>query len=714
PPVLPGLEAEELTLSIRAAKFDLTMFLSETPAGLAGGVEYNRDLFDAATAQRLAGHFRTLLAGAVNDPEARLSELPLLTDSERDEVLIEWNDSRREYPEGPFVHERFAEHARRHPETVAVKSGERSLSFGELEARSNRLAHHLRDLGVGPDVVVSVCVERTIERVVGIVAILKAGGAYASMDPDYPAERLAYLVENARAPVLLTESRLVEKLPATGARVVRLDRDLDGLTGDATRPPAVALDPENLAYIIYTSGSTGRPKSVAVPHKGLLNLVLWHHEVYGVTPADRGTQVASPAFDVSVWELWPLLAGGAGVYIPDEETRLSSSKTLRWFADEGITLAFLPTPLGDVLLGEEIEPGLDLKLRYLVVGGDRLHRYPRPDTPFGLANIYGPAEHSVVTTAELVPALPRDATPARFPSIGRVIANTRVYLLDRDQRPVPVGIPGELYVSGEGLARGYLHRPELTAERFLPNPWEPGGRMYRIGDLARWLPDGSLDFLGRVDHQVKIRGMRVELGEIEGVLGQHPGVREAVVLAKDDRLTACVAVGAGEAAPGVEELRGLLERHLPAYMVPGDWALLESLPLTPNGKVDRRALAALEAEARGTEAEEHVAPRTATEESLAALWSELLGLDRVGVRDNFFQLGGHSLLATQVLARVRRLFGVELGIRQFFDAPTVEGLARAVEEARRETGRAALPASSPVARQDGAPLSFSQQRLWFL
>ncbi|MFL6192561.1 MAG: amino acid adenylation domain-containing protein, partial [Thermoanaerobaculia bacterium] len=702
----------------RTSKFDLSLHVARGEGEMAAIIEYAAALFDPATIQRMLGHLRTLLTAIAATPAARISDLPLLTPAERDEILIRWNDTRRDYPVRPFVHELFAEHARRHPDTVAVKLGDRTLSFGELEAQANRLAHHLRSLGVGPDVLVAVCAERTIERVVGIVATLKAGGAYASLDPDYPAERLAYLIEDARAPVLLTESRLLEKLPATWATVIRLDRDLDALAGDGdeSRPPAVALDPDHLAYVIYTSGSTGRPKSVAVPHKGLLNLVLWHHETCGVTPEDRGTQVASPAFDVAVWELWPLLAGGAGVYIPDQETRLSSSRTMRWFAEEGITLAFLPTPLADVALGEEIEPGLDLKLRALVVGGDRLHRYPRPETPFGLLNIYGPAEHSVVTTAEWVPAMPREAAPARFPSIGRAVANTRVYLLDRDGRPVPAGVPGELYVSGPGLARGYLHRPELTAERFLPDPWEPGGRMYRIGDLARWLPDGSLDFLGRVDFQVKIRGMRVELGEIEAMIGQHPGVREAVVVVREDhpgdrRLTAYVA-GAAEPRPAVVELKSFLERELPAYMVPQDWLLLDALPLTPNGKVDRRALPQ---PGRQVEAETAVAPRTPLEDLLASVFGQVFGLATVSVLDDFFDLGGHSLLATQVVSRVKAM-GIDLEVRALFEEPTIEGLARWIQNRQLQSAGAAVPPLrlAPRGGEARPPLSFAQQRLWFL
>ncbi|MEO6195390.1 MAG: amino acid adenylation domain-containing protein, partial [Thermoanaerobaculia bacterium] len=702
-PTIGGFEVEELSLTADSAKFDLTLYLTETSGEIAGGIEYDVELFDPTTVRRLARHLEILLAGAAAAPESRLSDLPLLSAGERVE-LVEWNATDRSYPWAP-VHELFAEHARHRPEALAVAAGDRRLTYGELEGRSNRLAHHLRSLGVGPDVVVGICAERTVERVVGIVAVLKAGGAYASFDPAYPPERLALAMEDARAPVLLTESGLLGRIPESAAVTICLDRDLDGWVGDESRPPVMAVDPDYLAYVIFTSGSTGRPKGVAVPHRGLSNLVRWHHETYGLVPEDVGTQVASPAFDVSVWEMWPFLAGGAAQSIPDEETRLSPARMVSWWKRAGVTLAFLPTPLADGILSEEMPA--DLPVRCLAVAGDRLHRPARPGTPFELSNFYGPAEYSVATTMAIVPAGGRV-------TIGRPLANTRIHVLDASGRPVPVGVPGELYIAGVGLARGYLWRPELTAERFLPDPStpadQPGERMYRTGDLVRWLPDGDLDFLGRLDHQVKIRGMRVELGEIESVLDRHPGVREAVTLVPDGRLTAYV-VGSEEGAPSVDELRDFLQRQLPSYMVPQAWVILDELPLTPNGKVDRRALARIEV-ARDDSGEGYAAPRTAAEERLARLWAELLGVERVGVHDDFFRLGGHSLLAVQVLSRMRQLFGVELELRDLFNSPTVEALAAAVDRKLPEGGMdLALVARS---RDGELPLSFAQQRLWFL
>jgi amino acid adenylation domain-containing protein len=729
---MAGVEIEPLAPAGGRAKYDLTVSLTDggdsgdggdAGGGLAGEVEVNLDLFDAATARRMGRHLEVLLAGAALQPEARLSDLPLLTSAERDELLREWQGPAGEIPPVPLVHEMAAAAAREHPGSLAVAAGDRRLTQGELHARANRLAHHLRSLGVGPDVVVGICTGWSLERVVGILAVLKAGGAYASFDPAYPPERLALAIADARVLLLLTESPFRDRVPAA-VPVLCLDLDLEKLTGDESHPPAVEVHPENLAYVIFTSGSTGRPKGVAVPHRALSNLVRWHHQVLGVTPGDRGTQVSSLAFDSSVLELWPFLAAGAGTCIPAEEIRLSAARMLRWWAEEGITLADLPTPLADAVLEEEpaaaLLPALPLRLRVLSTGGDRLRHAPRPEAPFRLLNTYGPAEYGVIATMAFVPPAAPDATD-RAPSIGRAILNTRVHVLDAGQRLVPVGVPGELCISGEGLARGYLWQPALTAERFLPDPFaaEAGGRMYRTGDRVRRLADGDLDFLGRSDHQVKIRGMRVELGEIEALLGQHPAVRQAVVLVPAGRLTAYLTPAAEGAPPASGELRSFLAVRLPAYMVPQDWVLLDALPLTPNGKVDRRALAAI---AVAVPREAYQAPRTPLERALAAVWAELLPVDPaapIGVRDDFFHLGGHSLLAIQVASRLRRALGIEVEIRTLFEAPTIEGLARRIEADRPPAPEAtalAAPPLRPVPRGPGErlPLSFAQERLWFL
>jgi amino acid adenylation domain-containing protein/non-ribosomal peptide synthase protein (TIGR01720 family) len=676
-------------------------------------VLYQPGRLDGVTVARMMHHLEALLDGMVTGADGTLDALPILTAAERQQALLEWNDFAKECPQVPMVHELCALHARRRPEATAVASRQDRLTYGDLEARSNRLAHHLRSRGVGPDVLVALCTERTLERVVGIVSVLKAGGAYVSLDPTYPKDRLAFLLDDARALVLLTQSKLAGLLPESGAAVIQLDGDWNAIRGDETQPPVSGVTPDNLAYVVYTSGSTGKPKGVEIPHAGLMNLVRWHQDLYEVKPEDRGTQVASPAFDASIWELWPYLAAGASVHIPDEETRLSSSRMVRWWSEVGITLAYLMTPLAEGVLEEQIPPGLELATRALIIGGDRLHRGPDPAVSFRLMNHYGPAEYSVTSTVVRVPPAGQGNG---IPTIGRPVDNTQIYLLDRCFNPVPIGVPGELFVAGAGLARSYLRRPDLTAEKFVPDPFsgEPGARMYRTADLVRYMPDGDMDFLGRLDHQVKIRGLRIELGEIETVLGQYPLVREAAVLVREDvpgdkRLVAYL-VPAGE-APAVEELRMFLKERLPEYMVPAAFVSLPALPLTPNGKVDRRALPAPE----WKEAEAYVAPRTSTEELLAGIWSEILKIDRVGVRSGFFELGGHSLLATQVISGVRKVFGVELPLRAIFESPTVGELAGVVEAALCQTGAAAVaPPLARVPRSGPSPLSFGQQRLWFL
>jgi amino acid adenylation domain-containing protein/non-ribosomal peptide synthase protein (TIGR01720 family) len=663
----------------RHTNFTFVAAFSQSPwsAQLHLRLEYDVEQFPRGQIEAIADLYQRALRALAEEPEARYDSSPLLTEAERQQILVEWNDMERSCPQVPMVHELASAHARRDPDRIAVASPDGQLSYGELEARANLLAHRLRALGAGPEVLVAVCTERTLQRVVGMLGVLKAGGAHVALDPTYPRERLAFLLDDARAAVLLTERRFYERLPASSAPVICLDEGWDSIRAAAAPLPASGVGPLNLAYVVYTSGSTGKPKGVEIPHAGLMNLVRWHQNLYGVTPADRGTQIASPAFDAAIWELWPYLSAGASLHIPDEETRLSSPGMIRWWAEQEITLAYLMTPLAEGVLEEGVPAGLPLATRALIIGGDRLHRRPAPGTCFRLMNHYGPAEYSVTSTVVEVP--PADAG-AGIPSIGRPVDNTWIYILDRHLRPVPIGVLGELFVTGLGLARGYLRRPEMTAEKFVPDPLsaEPGARMYRTGDLVRYLPDGEMDFLGRLDHQVKLRGLRIELGEIESVLAEHPAVREAVVQVREDRpghkrLTAYV-VAAVDPPPAIDELRGFVRERLPEYMVPTAFSLLPALPLTPNGKVDRRALTAPALDAERA----YQAPRTPVEETLARLWAELLRLDRISVNDNFFELGGHSLLATRFIARVREELGVAVPLRGIFEAPTIETFAELI------------------------------------
>ncbi len=695
----PGLQATVEYRHNQTAKFDLNVVVmpgagrrhglveAGTGEGLAMEWEFARDLFDEAAVERLIERYVTLLEGAAAAPDRRLSELPLLS-AEEERQLAAWNATGRPIALARPVHRLFEERAAAAPQALAVAGpGGRRLTYAELDARANRLAHHLRRLGVGAEVPVAVLLERSPEMIVAALAALKAGGAYLPLDPVYPAERLAWLVTDARVGAVVTEESLAGRVEGGGAPLVVLDA-LERPWGNepATPPPLGDPAPEALAYLIYTSGSTGKPKGVEVAHAALLNLVAWHDQTYGVQAADRATQLAGPAFDAAVWEVWPYLAAGASLHLPDEETRTSASRLGRWLAQQRITLAFLPTPLAEALLAEELPAGI--VLRALLTGGDRLHRAPDAPLPFRLVNHYGPTENTVVATAgEVAADGARDE--AGPPPIGAPIANVRVELLDPHLQRVPVGVAGELCVGGAGLARGYRGRPDLTAERFVPDPFaaergEPGARLYRTGDLAAWLADGTLDFRGRGDEQVKIRGFRIEPGEIEATLVEHPGVREAAVVARDEaagarRLVAYVVPAAARAGEAdLESLRLWLAERLPAYMVPTAWVALESLPITPNGKVDRRALPAPPpVRAAGA----YVAPRNSVEELVAGIWADLLETERVGRHDNFFKLGGYSLVAARMLARLRDVLDLELPLLTLFEAPTLEHFAQAVEEA---------------------------------
>jgi amino acid adenylation domain-containing protein len=669
-PDLPGVEASPVRMHPGTAKFDLTVSLDRSH-GIHAQVEYAASLFEAATARRLLGHFRTLLGGIVADTGMRVSELPLLEAAEREQVLTAWNRTEYEIPDEP-VHRLFFHWAERTPDAPAIVWDEGSLTYGELAERVDRLAHHLRGQGVGPETLVALCLERSPELVTAALAVLEAGGAYLPIDPAHPEERRAWILADSGAALVIRDRALVLDVP-----------DVLGV-----------LSGSDLAYVIYTSGSTGTPKGTELRHRGLSSLIAWHRRTYGLGPSDRTTLLAGPGFDASVWETWAPLTSGASLHIPPRDVVLSPAALLAWMADHGITVSFLPTPLAEAILAEPLPKGL--ALRSLLTGGDRLRRRPAPGLPFELVNHYGPTESTVVATAGAV-----SSEGERAPQIGSPIANTRVYLLDRELRPVPVGVAGELCLAGEGLARGYRGRPELTAERFVPDPFASGGRLYRTGDLARWLPSGEIEFLGRADHQVKIRGHRIELGEIEVVLARHPAVREAAVLARDGRLVAFVSLR--EAA----SLRDWLAERLPDFMIPSRWVFLDSLPLTPNGKVDRRALAGLDP---GLEPEDTAAaPRNPVEELLATLFAEVLGLENPpSARDDFFHLGGHSLLAVQLATRVRAAFGVELPVRAVFEHPTVAGLAEAL------AGPSPAPSLVPVERTGSIPLSFAQERLWFL
>jgi amino acid adenylation domain-containing protein len=583
--------------------------------------------------------------------------------------------------------------AARTPDATAVCCGSESICYGTLVDRSARIAARLRSLGVGRDDAVGLCLERSPALVESALGVMQAGAGYLPLDPAHPTPRLTATLEDAGARVVLTDATHCLRFDETALIAVLVEDLLESDATDDLATPSEGMagpSPDDLAYVIYTSGSTGRPKGVDVTHRSLLNLVRWHQEAFAVTAADCASVVAGPAFDAMVWELWPYLTLGASVTIADEESRLSAETLGEWLLAEGVTISFLPTVLAEAAISQEWPE--DTPLRVMLTGGDTLHVYPPPGLPFAVVNNYGPAECTVVTTSGTVSASVHDE---RLPSIGLPIANVHVHLLDENQRPVPPGDIGEIYVGGEGVARGYRNDPELTAERFVPDPWSPfvGARLYRTGDLSRCRTDGTLEFCGRVDAQVKIRGNRVETDEVAFHLDQHPDVQGSCVVAAPDaagqmRLSAYL-VPAADRTPSRTALAAFLQGRLPDYMVPADFVCLAVLPTTPNGKVDRSALLMLRQAADTNHAGDppttdhgaiYVAPTTTVELRIAALASALLKVDRVSVEDDFFLLGGHSLLAAQLIARIRDAFGIEIPLRTIFDHPTARELALDVED----------------------------------
>jgi amino acid adenylation domain-containing protein len=687
--IFPGLELEIRQLDTGTARFDLTLLLHERDGSLAGALEHSADLFDPATVRRFLGSFVSLLAGIVEDPDLPVSLLPLVSKAERRQILEVWSrPAERPHPSDPSdLAQLFVRQAARTPEAVALVdlgAGGVETTYRELDRRSALLARRLRAAGAAPDVPVAVLLERSADMVVALLGILRAGAAYVPLDLGYPRERLAWMLEDSGARLVVTRGGAVEPL-GQGLEAVRIDDLPEFQVGAAVAPPAVSVSPDHLAYVLYTSGSTGRPKGVAVPHRAIARLVIDPGYVE-LGPEETILQLAPVPFDASTFEIWgALLNGGRLAIFPAGPVSLHElAAALRRYR---VTTVFLTAGLFHQMIDEEPE-GLS-GLRQLVAGGDAIsvaHARSALERLPGcrLVNGYGPTETTTFALCHRI--TPADTVRPRV-ALGRPIPRTSVWLLDERLEPVPPGVPGEMYLGGDGLARGYWRRPEQTADRFVPHPFAaaPGERLYRTGDLARWLPDGTVDFLGRIDRQVKVRGFRVEPAEIETTLERHPGVLAAVVQPRDDgrgnkRLVAWIVPAAPDLSDG--ELPAWCREHLPAFMVPGAFVLLDTLPLDPNGKVDRKALPEPEMGSRGG----FVAARTPLETQVAAVWSEVLGVDPVGAEDDFFELGGHSLLATRIVARLERELGMELGLRAFFDEPTVAGVALAItrEQMRQE------------------------------
>jgi amino acid adenylation domain-containing protein/non-ribosomal peptide synthase protein (TIGR01720 family) len=716
---LPGLTVTPVELEPAAARFDLTLTAAEEGGGLTFAFEYAAELFDAPTVARLARHYEALAAGAAAAPARRLAELPLVTPAEIHQLVWEWSDTAAGFRAPGTLHGLVAEQARRTPGAVALSAAGESLTYGELAEAASRLARRLRGLGIGVDSLVGVAVERSPQMVVALLAVLAAGGAYVPLDPDYPRDRLLYMAADAGVALLIGDRAALARLGEVGAPVLCLDGP-----GEAIPPPTAAAHGgrapagEDLAYVIYTSGSTGRPKGALNTHRAICNRLLWMQEAYGLTATDRVLHKTPLSFDVSVWEVfWPLTTGATLVLARPGGHR-DPAYLAELIAQEAVTTVhFVPSLLQ--LFLEEAAVERATALRRVICSGEALapalerRFFALLPPPVELHNLYGPTEAAVDVTrwacrrGSCAPAVP----------IGRPIANTVIRLLGRDGELAPAGVAAELCIGGVQLARGYHRRPRLTAERFVPDPAgdEPGARLYRTGDLARYRADGEIDFLGRIDQQVKVRGQRVELGEVEAALAAHPAVGAAAVALAGDILVAYV-VAAGDGPPGLAELRRRLAATLPEVMLPGRLVLLPALPLTASGKVDRRALARHASPLPEPQAGAGTPPRSATEELLAALWSELLSRTPVARQDSFFALGGHSLLAVRLVSRLRRLFAVELPLRSVFECPTLAELAARVEAARGgdSEGPRLLPPLRRVARTGELRLSFAQERLWFL
>jgi len=726
---LPGLKVSYLPVHTGTAKFDLSLILYEDTKAedeyvLGGTLEYDADLFEISSIERIVEHFKVLLDGIITNPDVPIWDLPILSDAEQQQVLVDWNQTQTNDNLELCIHYLFQEQAIKTPDAIAVVYGDAKLSYLELNSKSNQLANYIQKLEVGPGKLVGVCMERSPEMVISMLGILKAGCAYVPIDPNYPEERQIYMIEDSQALVVLSTENLEKKLSGYVKNVVCLDEDWDEIARESKLNPNMIVYPNNLAYVLFTSGSTGLPKGVAIEHRSAVAMIRWARKVYSPDELKGVLFSTSISFDLSVYELFMTLSHGGTIILAENALELPDLpakdhvtliNTVPSAIVELLRLDGIPESVQTVnLAGEPLVAEIVNKL----YGKDHIHR---------VYDLYGPSEDTTYSTFAL-----RESGGIEV--IGKPISNSQVYLLDQHLRPVPVGVPGEIYIGGDGLAMGYLNRPGMTAERFLPNPfgvWQ-GSRMYKTGDLARYQLDGDLKFLGRIDNQVKLRGFRIELGEIEGVLEAIPEVKSALVMAREDapgitQLVAYIVPNEIETDAGddirivdepqsekfVEGLAENLREKLPDYMVPNAFVLLTAMPLTPNGKVDRNALPAPDREYKVGD-KEYVGPRNVEEDILAGIWGQVLGLPDVSVTDNFFLMGGHSLLATQVLSRSRKAFDLNIPLRVIFDAPTIAEFAYRVDQLRREGSNLQLPPIQPIPRTGKLPLSFGQQRLWFL
>ena len=725
---LGELRSEALEIDGGMTKFDLTLSLIAKEHGIGGHIEYSTDLFNRDTIERMARNFQSLLEGIAADPDQSVATLPITTESERRQILFQWNDTAADYPKGKCIHELFEEQVERTPDATALEYQDKRVTYQELNRKANQLAHYLISLGIGPEKLVGICVERSIEMVVGLLGILKAGGAYVPLDPAYPRERLRFMLEDADISLLVTQENLLDltqdSTVSTQLCDVCLDRDWPAIAQTRSDNPT-GIESHNLAYVIYTSGSTGRPKGVQIEHRSVVNCLASIGRAIDLSEHDAWLAVTTISFDIAAIELYLPLIRGARIILSSKAESNDSGQLLSRMKVSRVTVMQATPSFWKMLLENDFDDKHRLKI---LCGGETLSldlAEQLLDCGSSVWNLYGPTESTIWSTIHRV-----EYGEKSLP-VGRPIANTRVYILDSDRRHVPIGIPGELYIGGDGVARGYLKRAELTSEKFIRSPFSDNAnaRLYRTGDRAKYLADGNIEFLGRVDNQIKIRGHRIEPGEIEAALTQHPAVNQTVVVAfdkpaftsdsdnqkyKGENPKSLVAYIVPVAvSPSVTELHNFLKEKLPDYMIPSWFVFLDGLPLTPNGKVDLGALPPPDGERPPLE-QGFVQPRTEIEELVAQIWREVLKLDKVGIHDNFFELGGHSLLATRVMARLRISFDIYVALRKLFELPTVAALAEHIEYVRHSQFGTTIAPIMPVDRTQALPLSFSQRRLWYL
>ncbi|MTJ08953.1 non-ribosomal peptide synthetase [Anabaena sp. UHCC 0204] len=679
---LPDVTLTPLTLGKETTNFDLTLDIEPTEKGLVATWEYNSDLFADVTITRMLCHFENILTAILANPQLQINHISLLTEAERNQILFDWNNTQIEYPQEKCIHQLFEKQVEKTPEAVAVIYGNQQLTYRELNEKANQLANYLKTLGVKVETLVGICVERSLEMVIGLLGILKAGGAYVPIDPNYPAERIAYMLSDANVQILISQKSLLSSLSAHQTKIISLDQDWEIINQQNSENPDSEIKPKNLAYIIYTSGSTGKPKGVQIEHQGVVNFLTTMSQQPGITEKDTLNAVTTICFDIAGLEIYLPLIVGAKVIIVSREIATDGNRLLKQMQESGVTVMQATPATWQMLLSAGLSTE-KLKIKVLC-GGEALTTELANQllgTGAELWNVYGPTETTIWSTVSQVEKINDSVSEGIIP-IGYPIGNTQIYILDSDLQPVPIGVAGELHIGGAGLARGYLKRPELTAEKFIENPFNSNNKLYKTGDLARYLANGQIEYLGRIDNQVKVRGFRIELGEIEAVINAYPDVNQGVVISRVDspgnqRLVAYLVTKDGFDLP---QLRDLLKLQLPDYMIPATFVVLDSLPLTPNGKIDKKALPAPEIDL--SKEKEFVPPQTPTEEMIANIFATVLNVQLVGIHDNFFELGGHSLLATQVISRLRKAFEIEIPLKELFAAPTVAQLSDRIESLR--------------------------------